>query len=126
MLRGLAFLTGLGVVCVAGAFVLSDLALVFIGGDDYGDVQGRLWLFAGLGGLLSVLQLLVYAGLAKRGRWTKYFVSAGVLALVVAGALSNSVTALAVTVAIVDLVVVVLLVALQVFRGRRGIETLTA
>jgi O-antigen/teichoic acid export membrane protein len=126
VLRGLAFLTGLGVVCVAGAFVLSDLALVFIGGDDYRGVQDRLWLFACLGGLLSVLQLLVYAGLAKRGRWTKYLVSAGVLALVVAGALSSSVTALAVTVAIVDLVVVALLVALQVFRTKNGTETLAA
>ncbi len=126
VLRGLAFLSGLGALCVAGAYLLSGLALVFIGGDDYGDVQDRLWLFACLGGLLSVLQLLVYAGLAKRGRWTKYLVSAGVLALVVAGALSSSVTALAVTVAIVDLAVVVLLVALQVFRTRKGSETLPA
>ena len=124
VLRGLAFLSGLGAICVAGAYLLSELALVFIGGDDYGDVQDRLWLFACLGGLLSVLQLLVYAGLAKRGRWTKYLVSAGVVALVAAGALAGSVTALAVTVAIVDLVVVAMLVALQVFRGRRGTETL--
>ncbi len=126
LMRGLVFLTGLGVACVAGAYVLSGLALVFIGGDDYDDVQGKLWLFATLGGLLSVLQLLVYAGLAKRGRWTKYFVSAGVLALVIAGALSSSVTALAVTVAIVDVVVVVLLVALQVFRSKNGTDTGTA
>ena len=124
-MRGLAFLTGLGAVCVAGAYLLSGLALVFIGGDDYDDVQDRLWLFATLGGLLSVLQLLVYAGLAKRGRWTKYLVSAGVIALVVAGALATSVTALAVTVAIVDVAVVVLLVALQVFRTRR-LETLAS
>ena len=87
-------------------------------------MQGRLWLFAALGGLLSVLQLLVYAGLAKRGRWTKYLVTLGVIALVVLGALSTSVTGLAVTVAIVDVVVVALLVALQVFRSKRGIETL--
>lgn len=124
VLRGLAFLTALAAACVAGAYLLSGLALVFIGGNDYEDVQDRLWLFACLGGLLSILQLLVYAGLAKRGRWTKYLVSAGVLALVVAGALAGSVTSLALTVAIVDLVVVALLVALQVFRGRRGMETL--
>jgi hypothetical protein len=71
-----------------------------------------------------VLQLLVYAGLAKRGRWTKYLVWLGVIALLGAGALATSVTALAVTVAVIDLAVVVLLVALQVFRGKRGIETL--
>jgi O-antigen/teichoic acid export membrane protein len=53
VLRGLAFLTALGAACVAGAYLLSDLALVFIGGEDYDDVQSRLWLFAVLGGLLS-------------------------------------------------------------------------
>ena len=96
LMRGLAFLTGLGVACVAGAYLLSGLALVFIGGDDYDEVQDRLWLFATLGGLLSVLQLLVYAGLAKRGRWTKYLVTLGVIALIGVGALAGSVTALAV------------------------------
>jgi len=126
IMRGLAFLTGLGAVSVAGAYVLSDLALVFIGGNEYDDVQGRLWLFATLGGLLSVLQLLVYAGLAKRGRWTKYLVTLGVIAMVAAGALAGTVTTLAVTVAIVDVVVVALLVALQVFRGKKGTETLEA
>jgi O-antigen/teichoic acid export membrane protein len=126
VLRGLAFLSGLGAVCVVGAYLLSDLALVFIGGNDYDDVQGRLWLFAALGGLLSVLQLLVYAGLAKRGRWTKYFVTVGVLALIGLGLLSATVTQLAVTVAIVDAVVVALLVALQIFRTRKGTETLTS
>ncbi|RHW25125.1 polysaccharide biosynthesis protein [Nocardioides immobilis] len=124
VLRGLAFLTGIGVACVAGAYLLSDLALVFIGGDEYDDVQGRLWLFAALGGLLAVLQLLVYAGLAKRGRWTKYFVTLGVIAMLAAGALASTVTGLAVTVAVVDMTVVALLVALQVFRGRKGTETL--
>ncbi|WP_322936515.1 lipopolysaccharide biosynthesis protein [Nocardioides bizhenqiangii] len=124
VLRGLAFLTALGAACVAGAYLLSGVALVFIGGDDYDGVQDELWLFAVLGGLLSVLQLLVYAGLAKRGRWTKYLVWLGVIALLGAGALATSVTALAVTAAVIDLAVVALLVALQVFRGKAGTETL--
>ncbi len=126
VLRGLAFLTGIGVACLAGAYLLSDLALVFIGGDEYDDVQGKLWLFAALGGLLAVLQLLVYAGLAKRGRWTKYFVTLGVIAMLAAGALASTVTGLAVTVAVVDLTVVALLVALQAFRDKLGTETLEA
>ncbi|WP_246160493.1 lipopolysaccharide biosynthesis protein [Nocardioides humilatus] len=126
VMRGLAFLSGLGAACVAGTYLLSGLALVFIGGNDYEDVQSRLWLFAVLGGLLSVLQLLVYAGLAKRGRWTKYLVTLGVLALVGLGSLADSLTRLAVTVAVIDVVVVVLLVALQVFRGKKGTETLAA
>ena len=126
LLRGLAFLTGLGAVCVAGAYLFSEVALVFIGGDEYAGVQDQLWLFATLGGLLSVLQLLVYAGLAKRGRWTKYLVTLGVVALVVLGSFCTTVTGLAVTVAIVDAVVVAMLLALQVFRSRKGTDTLEA
>lgn len=119
VLKGLAFLTGLGAAGAAATYLLSGLALVFIGGDDYSSVQDKLWLFAVLGGLLSVLQLLVYAGLAKRGRATKYLIAAGVAALVGVGATATSVTGLAVTVALVDGSVVALLVLLQMFRHRR-------
>lgn len=119
VLKGLTFLSALAVVGTAATYLLSGLALVFIGGDDYAGVQDKLWLFAVLGGLLSVLQLLVYAGLAKRGRATKYLIAAGVVALVGLGSTAASVTALAVTVAIIDGSVVALLVALQMFRHRR-------
>lgn len=119
VLKGLTLLAGLGVACTAATYVLSGLALVFIGGDDYAGVQDQLWLFAVLGGLLSVLQLLVYAGLAKRGRATKYLIATGVVVLVVAGALADSVLGLALTVAAVDAFVVALLIVLQAFRHRR-------
>lgn len=119
VLKGLAFLSALAVAGTAATYLLSGLALVFIGGDDYAGVQDELWLFAVLGGLLSVLQLLVYAGLAKRGRATKYLIAAGVVALVGVGSTATSVTTLAITVAIIDGSVVALLVALQMFRHRR-------
>ena len=119
VMRGLALLSGLGAACVTATYLLSSLALVFVGGDEYAAVQDRLWLFALLGGLLSVLQLLVYAGLARRGRTTKYLITLGVLVLVALGATATTVTSLAVTVAIIDAVVVALLVALQMFRHRR-------
>lgn len=119
VLKGLALLTGLAVACTAATYLLSGLALVFIGGDDYAGVQDRLWLFAVLGGLLSVLQLLVYAGLAKRGRATKYLIGAGVAVLVAVGSTAESVLGLATFVAVVDASVVTLLIALQVLRHRR-------
>lgn len=119
VLKGLALLTGLGAACTLATYLLSGLALVFIGGDDYAGVKDRLWLFAVLGGLLSVLQLLVYAGLAKRGRATKYLIGIGVVVLVAAGATTDSVLGLALTVAAVDALVVVLLIALQMVRHRR-------
>jgi O-antigen/teichoic acid export membrane protein len=124
LLSGLAAIGGLGALAVLGAWLLSGVALIFVGGEEYAEVQDRLWLFAVIGGLLAILQFLVYAGLAKRGRWTKYLVSLGVVALVVCGSFATTVTQLAVTVAIVDAVVVALLVALQVFRHRTGTTTL--
>ena len=42
------------------------LALVFVGGQDYAEVQSLLWLFAVLGTLLAMLQLLVYSVLARQ------------------------------------------------------------
>lgn len=123
LFKGMAFLTVLGLACVGGTYLLSDLALVFIGGNDYAEVQDRLWLFAALGALLAVLQLLVYAGLATRGVATKYLVGAGVLALVALGATSDSVTGLATRVAGIDAVVLVVLIALQMFRHRREDDT---
>ena len=95
------------------------MPLVFIGGNDYAEVQDRLWLFAVLGGLLSILQLLVYAGLAKRGRATKYLIGVGVVVLIGIGSRADGVTELAVLVAVVDTAVVLVLVALQMFRHRR-------
>ena len=123
MIKGLAFLAGLGTVCVAATALLSSVALIFIGGNDYAGVQDQLWLFAVLGGLLSVLQFLVYAGLATRSRTTKYLITAGVVVLVGAGATADGVGALAITVACVDAFVVTLLIALQIFRHQRAATT---
>ncbi len=41
--------------------------MIFIGGDEYAEVEDELWLFAILGTLLAMLQLLVYAVLARQG-----------------------------------------------------------
>ncbi|GAA3520876.1 oligosaccharide flippase family protein [Nocardioides daeguensis] len=119
VIKGLAFLGALGAACVAATYLLSDLALIFIGGDEYAPVQDRLWIFAVLGALLALLQLLVYAGLATRGVATKYLVGVGAVVLVGLGATASSVTGLATTVGAVDLVVLLVLVVLQVVRHRR-------
>ncbi|WGX94603.1 oligosaccharide flippase family protein [Nocardioides sp. L-11A] len=120
--KGLAFLSVLGTACVVATYLLSGLALVFIGGAEYAEVEDRLWMFAVLGALLALLQMLVYAGLASRGAATKYLVGIGVVALVIGGSQADGVTGLATTVGIVDLAVLLVLVALQVFRHRRDDE----
>ncbi|HWJ83461.1 MAG TPA: oligosaccharide flippase family protein [Nocardioides sp.] len=116
IIRGLTFLGVLGACGVAGAYVLRDVAEIFIGGSKYEGVTDRLWLFATLGALLSVLQLLVYGGLAQRGVLTKYVVAVGVVALIGLGALAGSLTALALTVLAIDVTVVVVLLGLLLLR----------
>ncbi|MCL2542925.1 MAG: polysaccharide biosynthesis protein [Nocardioidaceae bacterium] len=116
ILRGLGFLGALGAVCVAGAWLLKGVAVQFIGGSEYSGVTDKLWLFAIIGGLLSLLQLLVYGGLAKRGRTTKYIVAVSVAALIGFGLLADSVIGLALTVAAIDAATVVVLMALHLLQ----------
>lgn len=124
ILRGLVFLTGIGAACVAGAYLLRDVAQIFIGGDKYAAVTDRLWLFAAIGALLAVLQLLVYGGLAKRGILPKYVVAAGVLTMIGLGVLATHLTTLAVTVLAVDAAVLAVLLVLVLLRdGGRTAST---
>jgi O-antigen/teichoic acid export membrane protein len=94
----------LGAVGVLGALLLPDLALIFVGGDDFAEIADDLWKFAIVGTLLSMIQLLVYSALARRqGRavimiWTA-------LVLLVLGALTVSVaTSLVLVVVLIDAV----------------------
>ena len=50
----------------SGVAVLSALAVVFVGGPEYADLQGRLWGFAVLGTLLSLIQVMVYEVVARQ------------------------------------------------------------
>jgi len=79
--------SALGGIAVLGVLVLPDVALLFVGGEEFAPIQDDLWKFAIVGTLLSMIQLLVYSALARRqGRavimiWTA-------LALLVTGALA--------------------------------------
>jgi O-antigen/teichoic acid export membrane protein len=75
----------LGVGVVAGTWLLPDLALVFVGGEDYADVRDLLPLFALEGSVFALLQLLLYDALARRSRiitvglWTALAVATAVV-----------------------------------------------
>lgn len=83
--RSLAAVAGLGLSASVGAAVLAPIALIFIGGDDYAEIQSSLWLFAILGTVLSMVQVLVYSVLARRGHKTILLVWAGLLLTAVLG-----------------------------------------
>nr|WP_246862343.1 polysaccharide biosynthesis protein [Nocardioides sp. SYSU D00065] len=119
LVRSLALVAGLGVLAVLAAKWLSGVAMVFVGGSEFGEVESLLWLFAVLGTVLAMLQLLVYAVLARQGRRTVVLVWSALLVVAVAGSRAESVTALVATVAGVDAALLVVLTALSLRLARQ-------
>jgi O-antigen/teichoic acid export membrane protein len=64
--RALVMVTVLGGAVVLGVLALQPVALLFVGGHQYADIGDRLWLFAVLGTVLSLLQVLVYDVVARQ------------------------------------------------------------
>lgn len=102
LLLALVVSAALGMVGVLATLALPDLALLFVGGEEFEPVAGDIWKFAIVGTLLAMIQLLVYSALARRqGRavimiWTA-------LALLVVGALTvGTANALVLVVVAVD------------------------
>ncbi len=116
--RSLALVAGLGVVATAGAALLPDLALIFVGGDGYSEIAGRLWLFAVLGTVLSMLQLLVYAVLARQGRRSTLLVWLALVVLTLGGFTVHTLGALLVLVLGVDVLLLVVLTAVSLLLVR--------
>lgn len=112
LVRSLTLMAVVGAVSTLGSYVLSGLALVFIGGHQYSEVQGELWIFAILGTLLAMLQLLVYSVLARQGRWPVLLIWVALIALVAIGRLQSTLESLLWTVVAVDSVLLVILLGL--------------
>jgi O-antigen/teichoic acid export membrane protein len=114
-LKGLGLVLGIGAVAVAGVAVLSGLAVVFVGGSEYADLQARLWAFAGLGTLLATLQLMVYNVVARQHQRSVFLIWGGLLILLGAAPFVHDLTLLLSVVAGVDaaLLVVLLLLSLR-------------
>lgn len=85
LFRSLSLVAVLGGLAIVAAGLFSGLALVFVGGEEYAEIQSLLWVFAALGTLLAMLQLLLYSVLARRGQRTVYAVWAALACIVVVG-----------------------------------------
>ena len=118
LLRSLALVSLLGALCTVGAVVLSGVAMVFIGGQQYVDVESRLWMFAILGTLLSMLQLLVYSVLARQGTRSALLVGAAVAGVLVASLWVSTLGQLVTAVTIIDALLFATLLALSLWRMR--------
>jgi len=101
-LLSLAVVLGIGAATVLGTAVLSALAVVFVGGSEYADLQGRLWVFAVLGTLLAMIQLLIYNIVARQRQRTVLLVWAALVALLVVARFLGSYTELVTAVVAID------------------------
>jgi O-antigen/teichoic acid export membrane protein len=115
----------LGAATTAGAAVLPDLALIFVGGDRYDEIADHLWVFAILGTVLSMLQLLVYSVLARQGQRSVYLVWASLAGVLVLGLSTDSLRGLLGAVIAVDalLLTALLTISLYVTRTSRAPES---
>ncbi len=90
-----------------------------MGGRQYESIQDELWVFALLGTVLSLLQLLIYSVLARQARGAVLLVWAAFTAVIVVGAQAQSLTGLLLSVLIVDLVLFVTLLAVATVHSRQ-------
>lgn len=108
-LISLGAVLGIGAVTVAGVAALSGLAVVFIGGPEYAELQGRLWVFAVVGTLLALLQLMVYNIVARQRQRAVLLVWVALAVLTVVASAVGSVTGLLLVVVAVDTVLFLVL-----------------
>lgn len=119
LLRSLSLVAVLGLAGAVATWLLSSLAIVFVGGAQYAEIEGQLWIFAILGTVLSLVQLLIYSVLARQGRRSILIVWAGLALIIGLGLLVSSIGALVVVVLGVDLVVLAALLVVSAVILRR-------
>lgn len=101
-LRAVGLVVGFGALSVLATAVLPRLALVLVGGDKYGEIAGRLWLFALAGSVLAVVHLLLFDALARHAHGVVVMIWVAVGALIAAAyGLGVGITGLVLTVAAV-------------------------
>jgi hypothetical protein len=115
----------LGMACTVGVVLLHDIAMIFVGGDKYAAIESRLWLFAVLGTVLAMLQLLVYSVLARQGQRSVYLVWAALVALVAMGSTVSTVDGLLAVVLTIDITLLAALVFVSLYLLNRPVETPT-
>ncbi len=103
----------MGMAATAGAAVLRSLAVVFVGGPEYSDLEPLIWAFAAVGTLWAMEQLMVYSIVARQSRRAVAVIWIGLVVLVVAAQPAHTVGHLLEVVAAVHVVVLSVLVVLS-------------
>jgi O-antigen/teichoic acid export membrane protein len=101
----------LGGIGVVGILLFPDLALLFVGGDDFEPIAQDLWKFAIVGTVLSMVQLLVYSALARRQARAVVMIWTALVVLIVAALAVGTATSLVLVVMAIDSALFVTLLA---------------
>jgi O-antigen/teichoic acid export membrane protein len=120
LLQSLLAVGVMGGLVALGVTVLSDLAILFVGGTQYSAIEPWLWAFALLGGVLAMLQIVVYSVLGRQARKSVYLLWLALLGVVGLGSLADTFEELLRTVLGVDTAVLVVLLGISLVALRRG------
>lgn len=123
LLLALVLSAGLGAVGVLATLVLPDLALLFVGGDDFAEIKGDIWKFAIVGTLLAMVQLLVYSALARRQGRAIILIWTALAGLAVGAVLVSTATSLVLVVVLVDGVLFAALLGVALTQRRAPADT---
>lgn len=66
--RAIVAIGGIAACATVGAWLLPDLVVTIVGGDEYAAIGPIAWLFAITGSAYAILQLVVYAAIAQQER----------------------------------------------------------
>ena len=102
LLLAMGMSAALGAMGVLAVLVLPQFALLFVGGKDFEPVKDDLYLFAIVGTLLSMVQLLVYSALARRQGRAVIMIWTALVVLVVSALAVNTQSALVLVVVAID------------------------
>lgn len=117
-LRAAALVGLLGLAVIAVSAALPSLALILVGGDQYREISGDLWLFAMSGTFLAIVYLLVFDALARRERGAAVLLWVGCATVFsVAWFWSISITGLVLTMSAVSAVIAALLLVWPMLRS---------
>ena len=120
LVLSLSLVAALGTVGALASWLLSGIAIRFVGGAEFAEVESRLWVFAVLGTLLSMIQLLVYSVLARQGKRSVYVVWLALVTSVGLGLTTDSVLSLVTTVVLVDVALLIVLLGISAWFLREG------
>ena len=87
------------------------LALAFVGGPEYAEISNRLWVFALLGTVLAMLQVMVYNVVARQRQYAVFIIWAALAVVAGLAPLTGSVDALLRLVLVTDTVLLGALLA---------------